>query len=162
MNTVTACAAWVSLGKPSPERLNAHQSLPRRMFKMKLSCSCCKWLLGAERGVLQRAEPAPWNLGLFGTSGSGGKEGEDNSALFWHHLLYHHRHVGFPTLLLSTAFSGAGPPTLLFPPWYLTRTAESECINGKSFLLSSHHKLYLRRWRGYFGFFFFSPLKLLH
>lgn len=136
VSTVTAGAAGVSLGKPSPENLNAHQSLPGRMFKMKWSCSCSKWLLRAERGLLQRAEPAPWNLGFFGTSGSGGKEGEANSVLFWHHLLCHHRHVGFPTLLLSTAFSAAGPPTLLFPPWYLTRTSESECFNGKPFLLS--------------------------
>lgn len=38
-STVNTVTAWVSLGKPSPEKL--------RMLKMKLSCSCCK-LLRAE------------------------------------------------------------------------------------------------------------------
>lgn len=162
MNTVTAGAAWVSLGKPSPEKLNAHQSLPRKMFKMQLSCSCCKCLLRAEGNVLQRAEPVSWNLSLFGTSGSGGKEGEANSALFWHHLLYHHRHVGFPTLLLSTAFSGAGPPTLLFPPSYLTRTTESEHINGKPFPLSFQVTTNFTSMGGVGILGGFFPLKLLH
>lgn len=66
MNTVTACAGWVSVGKCSPEKLNAHQSLSRRMFKMKLSHSCCKWWAGVEwEDLFLPAAPALWILWIF-------------------------------------------------------------------------------------------------
>lgn len=66
MNTVTACAGWVFVAKPSPGKLNAHQSWSRRMFKMKLSHSCCKWLAGVKWSDLRLpAALALWILRIF-------------------------------------------------------------------------------------------------
>lgn len=128
----------MSVGKPSPGELNAHQSTPRRTFRMNSATAAANdWL---RLGGIIYVCPLHWHSefsGFFGTSGSGIREkAEETSALHWHNLFHHRRCVGFPALLLCATLPAAVLPTLLFPPCCLTRTTESAWIHRKPFFLS--------------------------
>lgn len=105
----------MSVGKPSPGKLNAHLSSSSRMFKAAAAARLAG-LAGMIYGCLPHCGSES-----SGTTGSGGKRRRRKKLMHFPGIISftHHQHAGLPTSLLCAAL----PPcfshhtTLLEPEW---------------------------------------------